>query len=384
MTSKRFKDYPLSFWAGVIASLTTASLAIASYSGMIADGTAFFKAVALVVSFELGLIIAMATFAGKLQGLLKGWALVVLLLISLAEIFMTSMEIQGGVAKQGANASNYQQSSANLGAVANGMASATKALADCDKRYPRKVKDAKARDECRKPYENIVSASTGAMPADNNAPKYDESAAGQLIQWQSVADALNAAWQPVTPITWSQAAFYILTLIMALLILIKNFFWAKYAHDVELAAHDNLVVVDESNLGTVGTVTEQPHTPTTEPVKRQFGFAPSTASPSSAEAVRASLQPCNSTVYTERHCNSPVYTEQTYNSAVSALDAAKAAKIGSVVHCPQCGTQFVKNSHNHLYCSNNRKPRRDGGNCSDDWHNSHNPERAGYLLKRKH
>ena len=388
-TSKRFNDYPLSFWAGVIASLTTASLAIASYSGMIADSTAFLKAIALVISFELGLIIAMATFAGKLQGLLKGWALVVLLLISLAEIFMTSMEIQGGVARQGANASNYQQSSSNLGAVANGLASATKALSDCDKRYPRKVKDSKVREECRKPYESIVKNSAGAMNTDNNTPKYNEGEAGQLIQWQSVADALNAAWNPATPITWSQAAFYILTLIMALLILIKNFFWAKYAHDVELAANDNLVIIDEQKLGEPDAM-PQPQASEAE-TRKPFGFSPSNPAPSSAAINRAkymhvsTLEPIHAHVNT-RPCNNthdPLHARvntrprnNTHDDLHAAYTHAADANAGEHVNCPQCGTVFRKVNKQHTFCQKT---------CKDEWWNTKDPTRLEALkaLKRR-
>lgn len=192
MNRKRFTDYPASFWFAVLATVTAAILAISSYSRMINDDVATMKAAMIVISFEGALIVAMATMSGRLQGLLKGWAFVLLFLLAMAEIFMASMEIQHGIAEAGANAENYQQSASNLGTVAAGMADATKALADCDKRYPRKKKDADARNTCRKPYEKIVAASAGAMPSDsNNAPKYDEENAGKLSQWQAVADVLN-------------------------------------------------------------------------------------------------------------------------------------------------------------------------------------------------
>jgi len=41
--------------------------------------------------------------------------------------------------------------------------------------------------------------------------------------------------------------------------------------------------------------------------------------------------------------------------------------------------QFVKANKWHLFCSNNRKPRGGGGNCSDDWHNAQNPDRLAAL-----
>ena len=68
------------------------------------------------------------------------------------------------------------------------------------------------------------------------------------------------------------------------------------------------------------------------------------------------------------------------NSTVYTL--AEQAKVGQEVECPQCGIRFRKANKWHLFCSNNRKPRSDGGNCSDDWHNTQNPERAAVAAKR--
>lgn len=55
--------------------------------------------------------------------------------------------------------------------------------------------------------------------------------------------------------------------------------------------------------------------------------------------------------------------------------SAQDAKVGQVIACPCCGNSFTKANKWHLFCSNNRKHREDGGNCSDDWHNAQNPER---------
>lgn len=393
--NKRFTDYPLSFWFATLATITAAILAISSYSRMINDDAATMKAAMIVISFEGALIVAMAVMNGRLQGLLKGWAFVLLFMLATAEIFMASMEIQHGIAEAGANAENFTVSASNAGTVAAGMADATKALADCDKRYPRKKKDADSRNQCRKPYEKIVAASAGAMPSGDNAPKYDAEDAGKLKQWQAVADAMNETWKPEKPVTWNQAAFYIMTAIMALFVIVKNFLWAKYAHECELKSHlkTGEIYTTEQSLPVTDTATEPNNSTVTE--RNPFGFAPSTAAPSTAARNRATLQDCNySTVTTERNTYSTVATEPnnstvgtnstvTTVSALNALNAAKAARIGSVVNCPQCGKQFVKNSHNHLYCSNNRKPRLDGGNCSDDWHNAHNPSRTEFLFKRR-
>jgi hypothetical protein len=202
---------------------------------------------------------------------------------------------------------------------------------------------------------------------------------------------MNEAWQPEVKITWERAAFYCMTAIMGLFVLVKNFLWAAYSREqaVKNDSTTNQVEVPEHVIGqpVTDTATEPNNSTVTE--RNPFGFAPSTAAPSTAARNRAALQDCNySTVTTERNTYSTVATEPNNSTVttvgtVSALNAAKAARIGSVVNCPQCGKQFVKNSHNHLYCSNNRKPRVDGGNCSDDWHNAHNPSRTEFLFKRR-
>ncbi len=81
----------------------------------------------------------------------------------------------------------------------------------------------------------------------------------------------------------------------------------------------------------------------------------------------------------------PVKNEETENNSdISTVYAqAELAKVGSLVACPNCGAEFQKSNKWHLFCSNNRKPRADGGNCSDDWHNAQKPERAAHVESRK-
>ena len=72
------------------------------------------------------------------------------------------------------------------------------------------------------------------------------------------------------------------------------------------------------------------------------------------------------------------------NSEKSTVYAqAELAKVGALVSCPHCGAEFQKSNKWHLFCSNNRKPRADGGNCSDDWHNAQKPERAEALKAKR-
>ena len=386
-TRKRFKDYPLSFWFAVIATLTAAFLAISSYSRMINDDTALFKAAMIVIVLEGGLIVGMAAIKGHLQGTLKGWAFVMLWLIAGAEIFMSSMEIQHGINAAGMNAANYQQSSQNLGSVATGLSDATKALAACDKRYPRKNKDSVARAECRKPYETIVKSSAGAMPTDGNTAKYDADDAGELAQWQAVADTLNGIYEPEKPITWNQAAFYVMTIIMALFVLVKNFLWAKYAHDVALsdALSNDYVELQESELGKAEH--QQPQASEVEPEPHKpFGFSPSNPAPSSAAINRAkymhvsTLDPIHAHVNkhvhvnTHEHVNNMHVSNNQSSEKSTNYDRATSAKVGSLIDCPQCGTTFRKANKWHTFC----KPT-----CRDTWHNAHDPNRVQYLKNRK-
>ena len=404
---KRFTDYPASFWFAVLATITAAILAISSYSRMINDDVATMKAAMIVISFEGALIVAMATMNGRLQGLLKGWAFVLLFLLAMAEIFMASMEIQHGIAQAGANAENYQQSASNLGTVAAGMADATKALADCDKRYPRKKKDADARNQCRKPYEKIVAASAGAMPSGgNNAPQYDEENAGKLSQWQAVADVLNTTWQPEKPITWAQAAFYVMTAIMALFIIVKNFLWAKYTHGDELTtylANQQTVSVPEHAIGNPATVAEAV-TPTAtdtqtdepaQPAKHGFGFVPagkraeSSADRNRAANMHVNTGTCNTHAHVNKHvhvdthaCNTHEHVNNMHvgnkqsSGKSTNYDGAANAKVGSMIDCPQCGTTFRKANKWHTFCC---------PSCRDNWHNEQNPERIAALkaIKRR-
>jgi len=99
--------------------------------------------------------------------------------------------------------------------------------------------------------------------------------------------------------------------------------------------------------------------------------------PSSGSQAENSLQlpviqlPVKSTGIDNTSENSTVYAQ------------AELAKVGAMVSCPNCGNQFQKSNKWHLFCSNNRKPRADGGNCSDDWHNAQKPERAAIAQGRK-
>ncbi|HPY42135.1 MAG TPA: hypothetical protein PLM98_16540, partial [Thiolinea sp.] len=104
----------------------------------------------------------------------------------------------------------------------------------------------------------------------------------------------------------------------------------------------------------------------------QYKLAPSSGSqPETSLQLPVIQLPVKSTGIDNTSENSTVYAQ------------AELAKVGAMVSCPNCGNQFQKSNKWHLFCSNNRKPRADGGNCSDDWHNAQDHERAAVAQSKK-
>ena len=397
----RFRDFTPTFWIALTSSITAAMLAIAAYSSMINDNTALIKASLIVICFEGGLITAMVVLNAKFQGLLKGWGFTLLFLIGMAEIFMASTEIQSGIMKAGASAEFVQQSAINTGSIAASISDATKGVADCNKRYPRKKKDAEARDNCAKPFNAVLKSSAGALPS-GDAPKFNSEDAGKLKIWQSVADTMNEAWQPEVKITWERAAFYCMTAIMALFVLVKNFLWAAYSREMALkhdAENSQSVSVSEHAMGNPAIVAEPVDNDThPQPEKTPFGFSPSKASASSADRNRARMQTVEKSQVHDRNTgyrntgndrirdtvDGKPYTGNDCNTGIryTGIEAVKAAKVGHTVNCPVCGTAFVKANKWHLFCSNSRKKKADGTSCADTYYNAENPDRLR-AIKRK-
>ena len=405
----RFRDFTPTFWIALTSSITAAMLAIAAYSSMINDNTALIKASLIVICFEGGLITAMVVLNAKFQGLLKGWGFTLLFLIGMAEIFMASTEIQSGIMKAGASAEFVQQSASNTGSIAASMSDATKGIADCNKRYPRKTKDAVARDNCVKPFNAVLKSSAGALP-NSDTPKFNSEDAGKLKIWQSVADTMNEAWQPEVKITWERAAFYCMTAIMALFVLVKNFLWAAYSREMALkhdAENGQSVSVPEHAIGNPASVAKAA-TPTAtdtqtdepaQPAKHGFGFVPTGKRvESSADRNRARIQTVENTQVHDRNTgyrntgndrvrdtvDGKPYTGNDCNTGIryTGIEAVKAAKVGHTVNCPVCGTAFVKANKWHLFCSNSRKKKADGASCADTYYNTENPDRLR-AIKRK-
>lgn len=57
-------------------------------------------------------------------------------------------------------------------------------------------------------------------------------------------------------------------------------------------------------------------------------------------------------------------------------ETAKTAAVWSHIHCPACGTTFMKRRYNKVFCSNARTTG--AGNCKDAYWNMVDPNRAKY------
>ena len=187
--------------------------------------------------------------------------------------------------------------------------------------------------------------------------------------------------------------------IFTVFVLGKLFLWSKYAAWKTANYGDdyqapNAVTVPEHAIGNPATVAESiadnDAEPEAQPAKMPFGFTGSKSpAASSADRNRAlySSMPvntgdCNKQVSVNTgNCNTGIQNSG-YSTAYAQVQAAK---VGHTVNCPNCGTAFVKANKWHTFCSNNRKPRADGLNCSDIWHNEQNHERIAALkaIKRR-
>lgn len=61
-----------------------------------------------------------------------------------------------------------------------------------------------------------------------------------------------------------------------------------------------------------------------------------------------------------------------------AYKTAKAAKVGTTIHCGCCGFQFIKKHYQQVFCSN-----KGTNNCKDHYWNEVVPERKERTLSRR-
>jgi hypothetical protein len=60
--------------------------------------------------------------------------------------------------------------------------------------------------------------------------------------------------------------------------------------------------------------------------------------------------------------------------SIEAYEAADSAKVGAVVGCPQCGSEFTKRNHQHRFCCKEHRFA---------WHNDRDPKRQEFIASRK-
>ena len=391
-TRKRIADYPAVFWSAIIATIVGGAMSIAAYNAMMHSDSGLYRAIGIFVVLECVSIFAAATLNTKGNGLLVGFAAVLIVGCALTEIFLGASELQRGVMEMTETAKAATSSNSNATANAQALTAAQSGLSACQKRYPRKQRDEKARTECSKPYQATINNLTASAPS--KAVEFDAEAAGMLALWQAVADTYNGMFKD-SKVEAGQIAFTVMLFIFTVFVLGKLFLWSKYAAWVaqHYGEHDQQhVTIDESKLGEPDAI-PQPQATEPEPHK-PFGFAPAKPAPSSADAVQARYKAAKldgqvtgqvtEQVTVTGNCNTGINDRHVNSVNTTAYAFVQSAKVGQSVHCPVCGRNFVKANKWHLFCSNNRKPRReDGGNCADDYHNALDPERLQYIRTRR-
>ena len=118
--------------------------------------------------------------------------------------------------------------------------------------------------------------------------------------------------------------------------------------------------------------------PTLNAIKPQKNKDPSYKTPLN-EDKKAIKTFSKSTTRQEKDPSYKVSQERAENSAdqerkqgdkkamITRLKLAKSAGVGSIIECVNCGKEIEKKSHTQKFCSHSRKPRADGGNCSNDY-----------------
>ena len=398
-TRKRIADYPAVFWAAVIATIVGGWMSVSAYNAMMHSDSGLYRAIGIFITLESVSIVAAATLNTRGNGLAVGFAAVLIAACASVEIFLGATELQRGIMQMTETAKASSAGTANATANAQALSDATKGLKSCQARYPRKQKDAAARAECGAPYEATIKSLSASTPA--KSVEFNAEASGMLAVWEGITKAYNSMFG--TDTTVEQIAFKAMLSIFAVFVFGKLFLWSRYAawKTKHYGEHDQQhVTIDESKLGEPDAM-PQPQASEVEPEPRKpFGFSPSNPAPSSAAINRAlySSMPVNTVTCNKQesvitgNCNKQVSVNTgncntgIQNSGYSTAYAqVQAAKVGHTVNCPNCGAAFVKANKWHTFCSNNRKPRTDGGNCSDDYHNAIDPERIAALkaIKRR-
>ena len=390
-TRKRITDYPAVFWAAVIATIVGGWMSVSAYNAMMHSDSGLYRAIGIFITLESVSIVAAATLNTRGNGLAVGFAAVLIAACASVEIFLGATELQRGIMQMTETAKASSAGTANATANAQALSDAAKGLKSCQARYPRKQKDAAARAECGAPYEATIKSLSASTPA--KSVEFNAEASGMLAVWEGITKAYNSMFG--TDTTVEQIAFKAMLSIFAVFVFGKLFLWSRYAawKTKHYGEHDQQhVTIDESKLGEPDAM-PQASEAETEP-RKPFGFAPAKPAPSSADAVQARYEAAKldgqvtgqvtEQVTVTGNCNTGINDRHINSVNTTAYAFVQSAKVGQSVNCPVCGAAFVKANKWHLFCSNNRKPRReDGGNCADDYHNALDPDRLQYIRTRR-
>ena len=385
----KIKDYPPVFWSAIVATIVGGWMSIAAYSAMMHSDDAVIRAAGIFITLECVSIFAAATLNTKGQGLLVGLAFTLIVGCATAEIFLGASELQRGVMQMTETAKASTAGTANSTANATALTAAQAGLNACQKRYPRKVKDASARKDCSKSFEATIASLTTGKPVEQVA--FNAEAAAMLAQWEAIAAIYNDNVGENNKIEAGQIAMVVMLFIFSVFVIGKLFLWAKYSkwkneHGFNDESNSSTVVYPENEIGELkDPVIENQSESKTRP---GFGLIPTgRAVLSSADRNRALHEHVKHACNTHEHVNKHVHVDthaHVNNMHVSSkqssdkstnYDNAANAKVGSMIDCPQCGATFRKANKWHTFC----QPV-----CRDNWHNAANPDRLNALkAKRK-
>ena len=386
----KIRDYPPVFWAAITATIVGGWMSIAAYSAMMHSDDAVIRAAGIFVTLECVSIFSAATLNNKGQGLLVGLAFTLIVGCATAEIFLGASELQRGVMQMTETAKASSAGTANSTATATALAEANKGIADCQKRYPRKNRDAVARSNCEKQFQPTIKTLSVNKPVDQVA--FNAEAAAMLAQWEAIAAIYNDNVSDGNKVEAGQIAMIVMLFIFSVFVIGKLFLWAKYsswknANGFNDESNSATVVYPESELG----IDLPDPVIKDEPKKQEFGFtggrvakahAGSTRTGNDVPAqvnTRAGNIPAQVNTRAGNDTGGSIHASEHVHAGtqvdMKAYTHAADALAGTVVDCPWCGVSFKKVNKQHTFHSTD---------CKYKWWNAKDPSRLKALRNKKH
>ena len=168
----------------LMGTLFAAAVGVMAWSAMKGGIFGVALGVLLFGLFSAANNIAFSTLADKNKALpIKIYAFIVVLICLSVDSLATWHELGGGIQAKIANAAHVDSSINASAAIANSDAEKSRAMAECQRRYPT-TKTAGKLAACLKPYDNLPQQKSdgGTFVAEN---------AAESSQWQSIADMYN-------------------------------------------------------------------------------------------------------------------------------------------------------------------------------------------------